>query len=375
MIGAGIEDVNHELVGGIYSQLIFGESFEEQAGGDGVSGSGSGPTRATWSALTSPPSAGCTYRTVVGDASTGLQSQSVSASPGAPAWWECGVVNRGLDSAGLYFAPHTVYDGSLSAKLVGPRASAAHLSIALIDTRTNATLASTIVVVPPGDVWVRYRFSLATVDAGSACTTNDASPRVPCAPNAESLCPGCSGAITFALGDTNVSILLDQVYLAAHDAVYGGAPIRPDVAVLLTQPTAGGGPRGMGLNAMRLGGSAIQMDGYKWKAFRGDASARQPYTGWWYPHSSSGWGFFEFLALCEAAPGLSTCVVTMNSGETGGDVADFLEYCYGDAAGSSVWAQQRAADGHPLPYRPFWIEIGNEQVGVGGGVMDVSVCR
>ena len=33
MVGAGIEDVNHELVGGIYSQMLWGESFEEAADG------------------------------------------------------------------------------------------------------------------------------------------------------------------------------------------------------------------------------------------------------------------------------------------------------------------------------------------------------
>eukprot|EP00729_Bicosta_minor_P020393 gene20393-33361_t len=29
LIGAGIEDVNHELIGGLYTQMIWGESFEE----------------------------------------------------------------------------------------------------------------------------------------------------------------------------------------------------------------------------------------------------------------------------------------------------------------------------------------------------------
>ena len=29
MVGAGIEDVNHELIGGIYTQMLWGESFEE----------------------------------------------------------------------------------------------------------------------------------------------------------------------------------------------------------------------------------------------------------------------------------------------------------------------------------------------------------
>ena len=33
MYGACIEDVNHEIYGGLYAQRIFGESFEEPAGG------------------------------------------------------------------------------------------------------------------------------------------------------------------------------------------------------------------------------------------------------------------------------------------------------------------------------------------------------
>ena len=31
LTGACIEDVNHEIYGGIYSQMIFGESFQEPA--------------------------------------------------------------------------------------------------------------------------------------------------------------------------------------------------------------------------------------------------------------------------------------------------------------------------------------------------------
>ena len=34
LTGACIEDVNHEIYGGLYSQMIFGESFQEPAPGD-----------------------------------------------------------------------------------------------------------------------------------------------------------------------------------------------------------------------------------------------------------------------------------------------------------------------------------------------------
>ena len=37
--GLGIEDANHQLYGGLWSQMVFGDSFEEPAGPGGVSGS------------------------------------------------------------------------------------------------------------------------------------------------------------------------------------------------------------------------------------------------------------------------------------------------------------------------------------------------
>ena len=35
-------------------------------------------------------------------------------------------------------------------------------------------------------------------------------------------------------------------------------------------------------------------------------------------------------------------------------------YCWGDPR-NTTWGRQRAADGHPHPYRLKWIELGNEQ--------------
>jgi hypothetical protein len=52
------------------------------------------------------------------------------------------------------------------------------------------------------------------------------------------------------------------------------------------------------------------------------------------------------------------CTVGLAGNENTSDVADFVEYLYGDAA--SHWGGVRVADGHPLPYRPVAIEISNE---------------
>ena len=92
-VGAGIEDVNHELVGGLWTQMVWGESFEEPADQTGVSTMGTNGL-ITWLAASST---NCTYNTVKGDAQTGNQSQIIAGEAG------CGVLNRGLDGGGMFF--------------------------------------------------------------------------------------------------------------------------------------------------------------------------------------------------------------------------------------------------------------------------------
>ena len=349
MIGGGIEDVNHELVGGIYTQMVWGESFEEPAGPDGVSGSGTA-TRMTWSALSS---SGCIFSVDKGDARTGVQSQRVEA----PASTTCGLVNRGLDAGGLFFAATLSYSGYLFGKLVGGT-TPANVTLYAVDSTDGTVLSSVSIFVAPGANWTRYAFTLGPMPRSTRCF-DDSAPRVPCYANAENLCVSCSGQLQISLAGPS-AVLIDTVFLGRE-----AGDTRADVVSLLSagQGAAGdvGVTPGMGYNAMRLGGSAILVDQYKWKRFRGPADARQPYTGTWYPYSSSGWGIFEFLQLCEGTvPPMAACVVTMNSAETPADVSDFLEYVYGPAD-STVWGAQRAADGHPAPYHPFWVEVGNEQ--------------
>jgi len=40
-------------------------------------------------------------------------------------------------------------------------------------------------------------------------------------------------------------------------------------------------------------------------------------------------------------------------------MADLVEYAYGSV--NTSWGKIRAMDGHPQPYKPFWVEIGNEK--------------
>ena len=363
LVGHGIEDVNHELIGGIAVTRVFGESFEEAVGPGGVSGAAGGAVRATWAALAPVPPQ-CTFSVAVGDAFNGVQSQVLnSSSSSSSTAASCGIANRGLDSGGMSFAPGVTYALQLFAKRLAG-APSLPLAVALYDAATSAVVASATLAVESAS-WTRLAATLAVpaAFAGTVCA-QDAAPLVPCYANAESLCISCSGALTIALPvGVAGSVALDQVSLVAQSGGQGPAPGLPasrrDVVALLGPEGYGGSP-GMGLTALRLGGSMTNADAYLWKAFRGPAELRPPYKAFWYgPPSSSSWGFFEFLALCEATPSVALCVTSMNSAETLADVADFIEYVYGNA--STVMGAQRVADGHAAPYKRFAIEIGNEQ--------------
>ena len=77
--------------------------------------------------------------------------------------------------------------------------------------------------------------------------------------------------------------------------------------------------------------------------------AADPRRGSWYPHSTNGWGIFDFLAFCEAAGFVA--IPAVNMGETPQDMADFIEYANGPV--DSDWGRKRAScDGHPEPLPP-----------------------
>ena len=53
-------------------------------------------------------------------------------------------------------------------------------------------------------------------------------------------------------------------------------------------------------------------------------------------------------------------VITTTSSSAPAELADLVEYCHGDATATPM-GRQRAADGHPAPYRVKFFELGNEQ--------------
>ncbi len=313
MYGACIEDVNHEIYGGLYAQQIFGESFEEPprkppAGEAEVSGmwdavrTGSAVARFAWDDNNPFNSARSQRIEIVrGDGTAGVANRGLNR-------WGLSV-RDGRTEAGRLYLRQTGYDGKVTVALQS--ADGAH---------TYARQE----VGPVGKEWARYDFSM-------KASGDD--------PNAR-----------FAVWiDKPGAVWVDQVYLSGTgDELFHGLPMRADVGKMLVDEKLG---------VLRYGGSMVNAPEYRWKKMIGDRDRRPQYKGWWYPCSTNGFGIEDFVQFCRAA-GFEP-VFAINDEETPEDAADLVEYLNGSA--TSEWGKRRAANGHPEPYAIRTIEIGNEE--------------
>jgi hypothetical protein len=311
LTGSCIEDVNHEIYGGIYSQMIFGESFQEpprEALNKGLSG--------MWRAVaigSATLSAGLETQNPF----TGTQSQRITFT-GGPG--EAGIENRGLNRQGLSFVAGKTYEG-----YVWLRAEkTTNLNVSLESSDGSRRYAKAVLPVEDGDVWKRYPFSLAPDGAVA------------------------SGRLAITLASPG-SVVLGHVFLQPGTwGRFNELPLRRDVVEgLIAQ----------GVTVMRYGGSMVNAEGYRWKKMIGPRDRRPPYRGHWYPYSTNGWGIIDFLNLCEAAGFLA--IPDLNVNESPQDLADFVEYVNGPP--DSEWGRHRSADGHPNPYHLRQVELGNEE--------------
>lgn len=125
-------------------------------------------------------------------------------------------------------------------------------------------------------------------------------------------------------------------------------PVRKDVAEALIE---------QGLTVLRYGGCMVNIDTYRWKNMIGPRDLRPAYRGFWFPHSSNGWGILDFIDFCRAGEFLA--IPAFNMGQTPQDMADFVEYVNGPV--NSEWGRRRAQNGRPEPYRLRYIQLGNEE--------------
>ncbi len=149
-------------------------------------------------------------------------------------------------------------------------------------------------------------------------------------------------------------ITVDYAFLHAGEwGRYHGLPVRKEMAEAMLS---------MGVQTIRYNGSMVNRNptgptAYRWKKMIEPLDEREPYHGWFNPYASHGFTLFEFMDFAEVA-GL-TCMFGIHTAETPEDMAAFVEYCLGDE--SSEWGKRRIANGHPEPYHLQCIQIGNEE--------------
>jgi alpha-L-arabinofuranosidase len=246
----------------------------------------------------------------------GSQSQRIVLEGGDGA---IGVENMGLNRRGMSFVAGKLYEGYLWMRADEP-AKVYAAAESGDGARTYAEAALSVA----GTEWKRYEFTLTPTESDPA------------------------GRFAVTIRSPGSVVLGHALLQPGPWARFKGLPVRRDVAEGLIR---------QGVTVMRLGGLMANADGYRWKNMIGPRDRRPPYRGFWYPHSSNGWGIFEFLDFCEAAGILP--VVDLNLDETPQDVADFVEYANGPA--DTKWGQRRAQDGHPESYRLKYLELGNEE--------------
>lgn len=315
LTGACIEDVNHEIYGGIYSQMIFGESFQEPATGKRVPKDQLPGLSGMWS----PAKSGDAVLDVAIEKDrpfVGTQSQRVTFASGSG---EVGIANAGLNRWGTAFAGGKPYEG-----YVWIRAEKPVEVVAALENHDGSRAYAKTKIAVSGDEWKRYDFAL-TPDADEA-----------------------NGRFSLRLAAPG-SFVVGHAFLQAGEwGRFKGLPVRRDVVEGLID---------QGVTVLRYGGSLVNHKEYRWKKMIGPRDRRPPYRGTWYPYSSNGWGIIDFLSLCEAAGFMP--IPDFCADETPQDMADFIEYVNGPA--DSEWGRRRAEDGHPAPFNLTHFEFGNEE--------------
>jgi len=250
------------------------------------------------------------------DAFSGNQSQQITFASGSGV---IGVENQSLNRWGMNLVKGKDYEGYLWARAQSP----AEIFVALESRDGSAVYAEKSLKLKVGG-WQRLDFDFKPNAADQA------------------------GRFAVKLKQPG-SVTLGYAFLQPGSwGRFKNLPVRQDVAQGLIN---------QGVTILRYGGSMINDAEYRWKKMVGPRAHRPPYEGHWHPHSSNGWGIFDFLNFCEAAGFLGIPDVDIN--ESPKDMSDLMDYLNG--APDSEWGGKRVADGHPAPYHLKYLELGNEE--------------
>ena len=331
---------------GFYAELIYGTSFD--AGTQAVSGwhpywinsSAPAPSFARSTAFSGKPSMGFNL-----DHNGGV----------------VGLANRGIGGAGLFLQAGMPYSVEFYAWTGAGAGNEPIVYVELVDfTNGNASLARAdvrLVSTGPdwGSTWVRFNVTL-TPSAGTVCTgiPFGSDPTIDCGGDAgpAHVCVRCGGEFRFGLTQvTDGGVKVG--YVSLMPGPWGLLHDRSGTPIPLLR-SAGDMLQGMGVSLMRHGGSVSQS--MRWKDWRGPVWNRPSQTQYWGNSVLSGFGPFEYIALCDAL-GIEPVITLAYDSNDATDFSDLVEYCWGDAT-TTAWGARRAADGHPAVYNVTVFELG-----------------
>ena len=279
LYGTGMEDVNHEICGGLDAQRLYDESFEEQEIGP-TAGNGARPSPFWVCGRQWEPS-------VTGDGVVSadrcirhLGAVSVSLVPGKGT---AAVSNGGLNGWGVPCRRGKGMRGHFFA-----RGSVGRLEVSLQSRDGRVTFARKTVNGRLGDDWEKVSFALVPDETD---------------PNARFAISASDGG----------KVWIDDAYLVDEPTnEFGRLGCREDIV---------DGFRREGLTFLRWGGSMANAPGYLWRNMKGD---RRPYDGFWFRTSSTGFLFKEFVRMADAMK--LPCALSIGAYDSVGKAAEIAEW-------------------------------------------------
>lgn len=226
---------------------------------------------------------------------------------------------RGIRQTGVNFVEGNIYNGRI--QIAGDPTAKVYINIVW-----GTNVVKVCQKIPLGDLsseYKRYNFSFKAEESGTA---------------------------QFEISGTGTgSFHVGAVSLMPAENLDG---FRPDAIALLKSLRSG---------VYRLPGGNF-VSAHEWRDAIGDPDKRPPtWDPVWQALQPNDIGTDEFMTMCKLLD--VEPYITLNAG-TGDDwsAAEYVEYCNGDS--STTMGKQRAANGHPEPYKVRFWGIGNEMWGI-----------
>jgi len=358
LYGIFYEEINHAGEGGLYAELVQNRDFEAstipkgwRVEGDSVFTPMGWQTRKwftgdlhAWSLVTAGEAEGSIHL----DSDNPLNDRNPHSLrlTVTKLGDRCGVANSGF--WGMNIQKGQWYDATFYARTEGNR----HVGLVFsLEDAGGQKVCAHGTIREVGGAWNKYKLSLHALSSDPMCRLV-ISPTEP------------------------ATIWLDIVSLFPHKT-FKDRPngMRPDVAQMLVdlRPAFLRFPGGCVVEGVTL------HNRIRWRDSIGDIAQRQGDFDLWSYYNTYGLGFHEFLQLAEDLGAEPMYVINSGTGcqansrrpnELASDAdlpqyvqdsLDALEYAMGPA--TSAMGAQRAANGHPAPFKIKYVEIGNENRG------------